>query len=90
MENYFKGFAVEYIEQTKNAKAGELVKAATPNSLLPTDIFFQVHKDAFVKIVLSEPRIINIIKREDWRALIMAYLRHYYEPDSKSEQIRMQ
>jgi hypothetical protein len=27
---------------------------------------------------------------EDWRAPIMAYLCHYYELDSKNEQIRMQ
>jgi hypothetical protein len=36
-----------------------------------------------------EPRVINRIIGEDWRALIMAYLRHYYEPDSTIEQTRM-
>jgi hypothetical protein len=49
-----------------------------------------VLEDASVKTVLPEPRIINIIEGEDWRAPIMAYLCHYYEPDSKNEQIRMQ
>jgi ribonuclease HI len=29
MENYLKGFTTEYIEQTKNVKADELVKAAS-------------------------------------------------------------
>jgi hypothetical protein len=41
-------------------------------------------------IVPPEPRIINIIEGEDWRAPIIAYLHHYYEFDSRNEQIRMQ
>jgi hypothetical protein len=49
-----------------------------------------VLKDASVKTVPPEPRVINIIKGKDWRAPIMTYLRHYYEPDSKNEQIRLQ
>jgi hypothetical protein len=49
-----------------------------------------VLEDTSIKIVLPEPRAINIIEGEDWRALIMAYLHHYYEPNSKNEQTRMQ
>jgi hypothetical protein len=90
MESYFKGFTVEYIECNKNAKADDLVKVAAHNTAMPVDVFFQVLEDASVKTVLPEPRVINIIEGEDWRAPIMAYLRHYYEPDSKNEQIRMQ
>jgi hypothetical protein len=41
-------------------------------------------------MIESEPRVINIIYGEDCRALIMAYLRHYYEPDNAIEQTRMQ
>jgi tRNA nucleotidyltransferase/poly(A) polymerase len=90
MESYFKGFIVEYIEHNKNVEADDLVKAAARNTPMSADVFFQVLEDASVKTVLPEPRIINIIEGEDWRALIMAYLRHYYEPDSKNEQTRMQ
>jgi hypothetical protein len=90
MENYIKGFTIEYIERTKNAEADQLLKATACNTLMPTDVFFQLLEDASVKTVLPKPRIINIIKGEGWRALIMAYLHHYYEPDSKNEQIRMQ
>jgi hypothetical protein len=90
MESYFKGFTVEYIECNKNAKANDLVKVAAHNTAMHVDVFFQVLEDASVKTVLPEPRVINIIEGEDWRAPIMAYLRHYYEPDSKNEQIRMQ
>jgi hypothetical protein len=34
--------------------------------------------------------MINIIQGEDWRAPIMAYLRHHYELDSEAELIRIQ
>jgi hypothetical protein len=34
--------------------------------------------------------MINIIQGEDWRAPIMTYLHHHYEPDSGAELIRMQ
>jgi hypothetical protein len=85
-----KGFTMEYIECNKNVKANDLAKAATHNTLMPANVFFQVLKDASVQIVLPEPRVINIIEKEDWRPLIMAYLHHYYEPDSKNEQTRMQ
>jgi hypothetical protein len=73
------------LRKTKNAEADELAKAAAHNSLMLADVFFQVIRDASVKIVLSKPRIINIIEGEDWRAPIMVYLRHYYELDSKNE-----
>jgi hypothetical protein len=90
MESYFKGFIVEYIERNKNIEADDLAKVAARNTLIPTDIFFQMLEDASVKTVLPEPRVINIIEGEDWRAPIMAYLCNYYEPDSKNKQTRMQ
>jgi hypothetical protein len=90
MQNYFKGFTLEYIEQNKNIEADDLANAVARNTPMPPDRFYQVLEDASVKTVLLEPRLINIIKGEDWRALIMAYLRHYYEPDSTIEKIRMQ
>jgi hypothetical protein len=65
-------------------------KAAACNTLMSADVHFQVFEDASVKIVPPEPRVVNIIKREDWRVSIMAYLHHYYETDSKNEQIRLQ
>jgi ribonuclease HI len=67
MENYFKQFTVEYIEQNKNFEAGELAKGAARNTPMPTDVVFQVLEDASVKIVPPEPKVINIIEGEDWR-----------------------
>jgi hypothetical protein len=56
---------------------------------MPADMFFHVIKDASVKTVLLEHRLINIIEREYWRAPIMAYFHHYYEPDNKNDHIRV-
>jgi hypothetical protein len=90
MDGYFKGFIVEYIERNKNVDADDLAKAEAHNTSMSADVFFHVLEDASVKIVLPKPKIINIIEGEDWRTLIMAYLRHYYKPNSKNEQTKMQ
>jgi hypothetical protein len=58
--------------------------------VLPLDVFFQVIEDPSVKTVEPEPRMVNVVKGEDWRALIMAYLHHHYEPDNNTELTRMQ
>jgi hypothetical protein len=49
-----------------------------------------VISDASIKTVEPEPKTINLIQGEDWRASIMAYLWHYYEPGSTVEHTRMQ
>jgi hypothetical protein len=85
MESYFEGFTVEYIECNKNTEADDLAKVVAHNTLMSADVFFQVLEDTSIKTILPEPRVINIIKGEDWRALIMAYICHYYKPDSKNE-----
>jgi ribonuclease HI len=90
MENYFKGFIVEYIERTKNTEADELAKAAAKKAVLPPDVFFQVIEDPSIKTVEPEPRMVNIIQGKDYRAPIMAYLHHHYEPNNSKELIRMQ
>jgi hypothetical protein len=90
MDNYFKGITVEYIERTKNTEADELAKATAKKTVLPPDVFFQVIKDPSMKLVEPEPRMVNIIQGEDWRAPIMAYLRQHYEPDNSTVLIKMQ
>jgi hypothetical protein len=79
MECYFNGFTFKHIKRTKNAEADKLVKVAAQNTLLPTDVFFDVISDTSIKTVEVEPRVINLIEGEDWHAPIMAYLHHYYE-----------
>jgi hypothetical protein len=66
MENYFKGFAVEYIERNKITKGDELMKAAAHNTPLAANVFFKVIKDSTVKIVEPEPRLIKAIEGEVW------------------------
>jgi hypothetical protein len=43
-----------------------------------------------VKTVEPKPGTVNIIQGEDWRAPIIAYLRHHYEPDNNTKLLRMQ
>jgi hypothetical protein len=86
---FFKGFTIEYRDRNKNTEADELAKVVARNTPLPVDIFLQVISDALIKTIEPEPRVINIIQGEDWGAPIMAYLHHYYEPDTTVEQIRM-
>jgi hypothetical protein len=90
IEFFFKGFTVEYIDKNRNTEADELAKAVGRNTPLSTDVFLQIILDASIKTIELEPRVINIIQAEDWRAPIMAYLHHYYEPNTTVEQIRMQ
>jgi hypothetical protein len=84
MENYFKGFTVEYIERAKNTEVDELAKAATRKATLHPDVFFKSITDPSMKIVEPEPRMVNIIEGEDWRAPIMAYLHNHYELDNNT------
>jgi hypothetical protein len=64
IENYFKGFAVEYIERTKNTEIDKLAKAAVKKAVLPPNVFFQVIEDPSVKTVEPQPRMVNIIEED--------------------------
>jgi ribonuclease HI len=90
MERFFNGFTVQHIERTKNSEVDELAKAATKKTVIPPDVFYQFIEDPSVKTVEPEPRMINVVWGENWRAPIMAYLHSHYEPDSSAELIRMQ
>jgi hypothetical protein len=63
---------------------------AARKAVLQPDMFFQTIEDPSVKTVEPEPRMVNIIEGEDWRAPIMAYLHHHYELDNNIELLRMQ
>jgi hypothetical protein len=88
-KNFLKGFTVKHIERAKNREVDELAKAVARKMVLPPDAFFQTIKDPSIKIVELEPRMVNIVQGEDWRAPIMAYLKHHYEPDSSTDLTRM-
>jgi hypothetical protein len=44
MQNYFRGFTVEYVETTKNTKVDELAKAATKKQHYPQMCFSKPSK----------------------------------------------
>jgi ribonuclease HI len=66
MKSFFKGFTMEYIDKNKNSKADKLAKAAAHNTPLPAEVFWQTIKDASIKTIELEPRVIRIIQGEDW------------------------
>jgi ribonuclease HI len=66
MESFLKGFTMEYIHKNKNSKADELAKAAAHNTPLPAEVFWQTIKDASIKTIELEPRVIRIIQGDDW------------------------
>jgi hypothetical protein len=68
----------------------ELAKATARKAVLPPDVFLQAIEDPSVKIVEPEPRMVNVMQGEVWRAQIMAYLCHHYEPNNNTEWTRMQ
>jgi hypothetical protein len=90
MEGFFKEFTVQHMERAKNTEAYELAKAVARKVVLPPDVFIQVIEDPSMKIVEPEPRMINVMQAEVWRALILAYLCHHYEPNNSIELTRMQ
>jgi hypothetical protein len=89
MDNFFKGFTGNHIERIKSTEADELAKAAARKVVLPPNVFFQVIEDPSIKIVEPKPRMVTVVQGEDWRAQIMASLRHHYEPDSSIDLTKM-
>jgi hypothetical protein len=61
-EKHFEGFIVKNISRNDNSDADELAKAATQNSSLPQDVFYQILKQASIKAVQATPREIHIIQ----------------------------
>jgi hypothetical protein len=51
--------------------------------------FYQILKQASIKVVQDTPKEIHIIQSEDWRAPIMAYLHGHYQPDNELNDIRI-
>jgi hypothetical protein len=43
-----------------------------------------------VEVNVIAPKLINATRSEDWRALIVAYIKGYHEPETKEEEKRMQ
>jgi hypothetical protein len=67
----------------------KLAKAAARKMVLPLDVFFQTIQDLSVKAAEPDLRMVNIVQGEDWKAPIMAYLKHHYEPDNSADLTRM-
>jgi hypothetical protein len=64
-EKHFKGFTVKNISRNDNSDADELVKAATQNTSLPQDVFYQILKQTSIKAVQATPKEVHIIQSKD-------------------------
>jgi hypothetical protein len=87
MESFFKGSIVQHIERAKNTEADELAKAAARKAALPPYVFFQIIEDPFVKTVELEPRMINVVQGEDWRAPSQNFLPNTQAPSQPTQLI---
>ena len=80
-EQRFKGFSIQHVPRTENAKADELAKMAAQESKMPPEIFFEV----LTKSAIDGVRMISAIHEEDWREQIEAYLRRESNPREGSK-----
>lgn len=53
-------------------------------------MFYEVITESSIRSLFSEPKLIEAIASEDWRAPLMAFINGFYEPEAKTEQNRMQ
>jgi hypothetical protein len=81
MEKKFKGFTIEYIDRNKNSKADE----PFISRCILTDHNRRINKNNRARAQSHQHNT-----GEDSWAPIIAYLCHYYEPDSTVEQTRIQ
>ena len=88
-EKYFEGSTVKNISRTDNSDADEIAKAVAQNTSLPQDVFFQILTHASIKAKQEVLREVHIVQSEDWRALIIAYLRGHYEPEDEVNKVKM-
>jgi ribonuclease HI len=84
MENYFEGLHSSILKGQKKHRSRRVGQISCQKSNISVVCVFQTIEDPFMKTVELEPRMVNIIEGEDWRALIMAYLRNHYEPDNNT------
>jgi len=75
MEKYFLGFSVRSFPRLQNKQADVLAKAAAENAPLPSDMFFETLRSGSINCVEEPAKFVNAISSEDWRSMIMAYLR---------------
>jgi hypothetical protein len=54
------------------------------------EVFYDIISQPSIEVNFKAPKLINATHSEDWRALVVAYLKGYYEPKTKEEEKRMQ
>lgn len=89
MEKHFFGLSIKAFNKLHNKEAGELAKAATNLSPLPSDIFDKVIRAAPTSSSEQQVCYLNAIHSEDWRAPITTFIKGHFEPIGSKEEKRM-
>jgi len=89
MEKYFLGFSVRSFPRLQNKQADVLAKAAAENDPLPSDVFFETLRSGSINCAEEPAKFVNAISSEDWRSMIMAYLRGHFVPEDEKEEKRL-
>ena len=89
MEKYFLGFSVRSFPRIQNKQADVLAKAAAENDPLPSDVFFETLRSGPINCAEEPAKFVNAISSEDWRSMIMAYLRGHFVPEDEKEEKRI-
>ena len=66
-----------------------MAKAAAKNDPLPPDVFFETIRTGSVNFTEEPAKFVNAISSEDWRSMIMAYLRGHFVPEDEKEEKRL-
>jgi hypothetical protein len=77
------------IPRSENSEADKLAKATAQGNNLPSDVFYEVITQPLVEENLKAPKLINAVHNEDWRALIVVYLKGYLKSENKEDEKRM-
>lgn len=89
IEAYFLGIIAKPIPRTEYSEDDELAKATAQSLPLPPDVLYEILHQPSTDIQPKCPKLINTIESANWRAPIIAFHKHQYEPESREEENRM-
>jgi hypothetical protein len=81
MEKFFIGITVRSFPRNYNKEADAIAKATALHEPLPPDVFYETTTVRSAADEAAPPKFVNAIQSEDWRALIVAAVRGYYEAE---------
>jgi ribonuclease HI len=81
MEKFFLGMTVKSFPRLYNKEADAIAKATASQEPLQPDVFYETTTLRSAADEEAPPNFVNSIHNEDWRALIVAAIKGYYESE---------